>query len=136
MTRPDTKVLDSWAMVAWVCDESGATAVHALLELGEAGRVRLLMSVLNVGETFYTLAKRRNLGIAEQFLRYLAFLPVEVCVPDRAGVMAAARIKAVKAVAYGDSFAIALAQAEDASVVTGDDEIRQCGLVPVDWVGR
>ncbi len=49
--------------------------------------------------------------------------------------MAAARIKADNAVAFGDAFAIALAQAEDASVITGDPEIRRCGIVPVDWVG-
>jgi hypothetical protein len=53
----------------------------------------------------------------------------------RRGIMAAARIKAAHAVAFGDAFAIALAQAEQGSVITGDGEIRWCGLVPVDWVG-
>lgn len=38
-------------------------------------------------------------------------------------------------VSFSDAFAIALAQSENGSVITGDDEIRQCGLVPVDWVG-
>jgi hypothetical protein len=51
------------------------------------------------------------------------------------GVMAEAGVKASYAVAYGDSFAIALAQAKRGSAVTGDDEIRQCALVPVDWIG-
>jgi len=49
--------------------------------------------------------------------------------------MAAARLKAANPIAYGDSFAIALAQAEGASVITGDPEIRESGLVLVDWVG-
>ena len=55
--------------------------------------------------------------------------------PDESGIIAAARIKAAHRVAFGDAFAIALAQAENASVITGDDEIRQCAIVPVDWIG-
>jgi predicted nucleic acid-binding protein len=51
-------------------------------------------------------------------------------------VMAAARIKAAHAVAFGDAFAIALARSEGAEVITGDEEIRKCGIVPVEWVGR
>jgi predicted RecA/RadA family phage recombinase len=58
-----------------------------------------------------------------------------VILPDEEGIMAAARIKAAHAVAFGDAFAIALARAEQGSVITGDGEIRRCGLVPVDWVG-
>jgi hypothetical protein len=42
---------------------------------------------------------------------------------------------AAHAVAFGDSFAIALAQAEQARVIPGDGEIRRCGLVLVDSVG-
>jgi predicted nucleic acid-binding protein len=63
-------------------------------------------------------------------------LAIHVVVPDEKGIMAAARVKAANAVAYGDSFAIALAQAEGASIITGDDEIRRCALVPVDWIGN
>lgn len=50
--------------------------------------------------------------------------------------MTAARVKASHAVAYGDSFAIALAESKGGSVITGDDEIRRCALVPVDWIGK
>lgn len=49
--------------------------------------------------------------------------------------MAAARIKAAHAVAFGDAFAIALANEERAAVITGDEEIRRCRIVPVEWIG-
>jgi predicted nucleic acid-binding protein len=55
--------------------------------------------------------------------------------PDEDGILAAADIKAGHPVSFSDAFAIALAQAEKASVITGDDEIRRCGVVPVDWIG-
>jgi predicted nucleic acid-binding protein len=93
------------------------------------------MSWLNVAETFYILAKRTSLAVAEEFLSRLPSLPIRIVLPDEDGIMAAARIKAAHPVAFGDAFAIALAQAEQASVITGDDEIRQCAVVSVDWIG-
>jgi hypothetical protein len=43
----------------------------------------------------------------------------------------AVRIKAVHPVAFGDAFAAA----QKASVITGNGEIRPCGMVLVDWIG-
>jgi hypothetical protein len=105
---------------------SGSVGARFLLD-AEEGKLQLFMSALNVGESFYILAKRQNMAVAEQFLKRLPSLPVHIVVPDQDGILAAARVKA--------SHAIALAIAEKASVITGDEEIRQCGLVPVDWVG-
>jgi hypothetical protein len=52
-----------------------------------------------------------------------------VVLPGVDGIMAAARIKAAHPVAFGDAFAIALAQAENASIITGNHEIPRCGSV-------
>ena len=122
-------------MVAWVQDEHAAPAVEALLQEADSGTLELCMSWINVAETFYILAKRDSPSIAEEFLNRLPSLPVRLMLPDENGIIAAARIKAAHPVAFGDAFAIALAQAENASVITGDNEIRQCALVPVDWIG-
>jgi uncharacterized protein with PIN domain len=122
-------------MVAWIRDEPAAEAVEEFLRDAEAGRCELVMSWLNVAETFYILAKRDGPHVAEAFMTRLPSLPIRVVLPDEEGIMAAARIKAVHPVAFGDAFAIALAQSENASVITGDGEIRRCGVVPVDWVG-
>ena len=112
MTKLASKVVDSWAMVAWVRNEPAADAVDSFFVEADRGNLRLVVSALNVGETFYILAKKKNMAIAEQFLKRLPSLSVHVAV-----------------------FAIALAQAEKASVITGGDEIRRTRLVPVDWVG-
>ena len=105
---PESKVIDSWAMIAWVADKPGASALQGFLERAESGGLQLFMSVLNVGETFYILAKRRSLAVAERFLHSLPSLPIHIDVPDQDGMLAAARLKASHAVAYGDSFVIAL----------------------------
>jgi ribonuclease VapC len=132
---PASKVIDSWAMVAWIQDEAGGSALEALLLKADAGKLQLFMSWYNVAETFYTVAKRKSFTIAEEFLMRLPSLPIHLALPDEEEIMAAARVKASHAVALGDAFAIALAQSEGASVITGDQEIRRCKLVPVDWVG-
>ena len=122
-------------MVAWVQDEPAAPAVEAFLQEADSGAVELCMSWMNVAETFYILAKRNSPAVAEEFLTRLPSLPIRTVLPGEEGIMAAARIKAAHPVAFGDAFAIALAQAEQASVITGDDEIRRCAVVPVDWIG-
>jgi predicted nucleic acid-binding protein len=132
---PAPKVIDSWAMVAWIQDEPGGSALEALLLRADLGKLQLLMSWYNVAETFYTVAKRKQLTIAEEFLARLPSLPIRLVLPDEEGIMSAARVKASHSVALGDAFAIALAQSQKASVITGDEEIRRCKLVPVDWVG-
>ena len=133
---PASKVIDSWAMVAWIQDEPGGSELEAYLLKADSGNLQLLMSWYNVAETFYTVAKRKRLAVAEEFLARLPSLPIRLVLPDEDDIVAAARVKASHSVALGDAFAIALAQSEKASVITGDQEIRRCKLVPVDWVGR
>ena len=133
---PGSKVVDSWALVAWVQKEPAAPTIRQFLLDAAAGHFRLFMSWINVAETFYILAKRNSPAVADEFLARLPSLPIRVVLPDADGIMAAARIKAKHPVAFGDAFAIALAQAEHAWVITGDEEIRRCRVVPVDWVGQ
>ena len=122
-------------MVAWVQDEPAAPAVEAFLQEADSGAVELCMSWMNVAETFYILAKRASPAVAEEFLARLPSLPIRTVLPGEEGILAAARIKAAHPVAFGDAFAIALAQAEQASIITGDDEFRRCAVAPVDWIG-
>jgi predicted nucleic acid-binding protein len=132
---PAAKVVDSWAMIAWLLDQAAAPFVESFLREADAGKVQLLISWINVAEVYYIAAKRHGLPRAEEFLSRIPSLPIRVVLPDEDGIMAAARIKAAHPIAFGDAFAIALAQAQGARVITGDDEIRQSGLVPVDWIG-
>jgi predicted nucleic acid-binding protein len=132
---PAQKVVDSWAILAWLQKEPSAPLVRQIFLDANAGVINLLMSWYNAAEVFYTLAKREGTETAEEFLSRLPSLPIRVVLPDEDGIVSAARIKGAHPVAFGDAFAIALAQSEDASVITGDNEIRRCGVVQVDWIG-
>jgi predicted nucleic acid-binding protein len=121
-------------MITWLLDQANAGAVESFIEAADAGDLSLLMIWMNIGEVYYIISKRRGRDSAEEFLRRLPSLPIRLVLPDQDGILAAAKVKAAHSVSFSDAFA-ALAQAGKGSVITGDDEIRQCGLVPVDWVG-
>ncbi|HXB72949.1 MAG TPA: hypothetical protein VNY05_32230 [Candidatus Acidoferrales bacterium] len=81
-------------MVAWIQREPAAPLVRQFLPDADSGDVELLMSWLNVAETFYILAKRNSPAVADEFLARLPSLPIRIVLPDEDGIMAAARIKA------------------------------------------
>ena len=74
---PEPKVVDSWAMVAWVRDEPAAPIVESLFQKAQAGNVELVMSWLNVAETFYSLAKRNSPALADEFMVRLRSYPFD-----------------------------------------------------------
>jgi predicted nucleic acid-binding protein len=129
------KVVDAWAIIVWLLDQPAAPAVERFIQEAEAGNVHLIMSWMNVGEVFYIISKRHGPDRAADFLDRLPSLPIRLVLPGEDGILAAAAIKAAHPISFSDAFAISLAQSEKATVITGDDEIRRCGVVPVDWLG-
>jgi uncharacterized protein len=80
------------------------------------------MSWVNLGEVYYTVHRTAGVAEADSTLTLLRpMLALDSATPER--VLAAARIKAVHPLAYGDAFAIATAVALKAVLLTGDPEI-------------
>ena len=122
-----TKVLDSWAVVAFLLDEPAAEEVEKLLLSVAEEDTRALLCVVNWGEVYYSIARAESESIAEQKMRELATLGIEL-VPvsdDLELVREAARLKARHKMSYADCFAAALAKIRNAELVTGDEEFRQ-----------
>jgi predicted nucleic acid-binding protein len=122
-----TKVLDSWALIAFFEDEPAAEEIEKLLVKAEAGTHKLLMSVVNWGEIYYNTMRRVSKEAAEQKAREIAGLAIEL-VPvevDLHLVRQAAIYKATKKLAYADAFAAALAKIRKAELVTGDPEFKE-----------
>jgi predicted nucleic acid-binding protein len=122
-------------MIVWLLDHPAAPAIEAFHQEADAGKLDLLMSWMNVGEVYYVISRRHSHDTAADFLDRLPSLPIRLVLPDEDATLAAFKVKAAHPVSEGDAFAISPAHSEKASVITGDDEIRQCGLVPVDWLG-
>jgi predicted nucleic acid-binding protein len=129
------RLLDSYAILAFLNDEEGAERVAHLLGEAESSGTPLLVNEINVGEVYYIVAKHRSDDAAEQVLLHLERLALELVPNTFDDVLAAARLKARLLISYADAFALATAIRFDALLVTGDPEFEAAeDLVEVDWI--
>ena len=117
-------VLDAWALLALIFKEEPAASKVKELFTDEAGsRVSIHISWINLGEVFYTIARRKGLEAAEIVLDDIKILPIRLQLSSKADILAAATVKAKHRVSYADAFAVSLAQKINGTIVTGDPEI-------------
>ena len=129
------RLLDSFAVLAWMQDEAGADKVEGLLLQAQREQVPLLLTLINLGEVYCRIARQHGHPFAQGVIRQLKALPVELCPCDEDLALRAARIKADFPMAYADAVAVAAAQREEATVVTGDPEFKKVEhLVPIEWL--
>ncbi|MDA1002333.1 MAG: type II toxin-antitoxin system VapC family toxin [Chloroflexi bacterium] len=128
-------VLDSYALLALVQDEAGASAVQALLRRAFEQQVQLAMSVINYGEVFYRSIRDRGLDQAALLMSDLESHPITFFDIDLELIRVSAELKAVHPIAFADCIAAALAQRLGATVATGDADFRRLEhLVRVEWL--
>jgi predicted nucleic acid-binding protein len=127
------KVLDSFALLAYLKMEGRYKKVKDLLASEE---VHLVINEINVGETFYIIARERGIEKAEYFVNtILPSLPIETVPNTLRDVIEAARIKSTHSISYADCFVVATAAREDAAIITGDPEFKKVQkAVAIDWM--
>ena len=114
--------MDSWALMAFFNNEPAAAQVEKILLRADSASEKLLMTVINWGEIYYSIMRGASQEVAEHYAREIHALPIEL-VPvkeDLALVREAAVFKASKRLAYADAFAAGLAKLRNAELVTGD----------------
>ncbi len=133
-----TKVLDSWALIAFFEDEPAAERVERLLVKAEAGTHNLLLCVVSWGEIYYNTMRTVSQQAAEQKAKEIAGLSIELVGVEANNlelVRQAAIYKATRRLSYADAFAAALAKIRNAELVTGDHEFRQIeDEIKIDWL--
>jgi predicted nucleic acid-binding protein len=94
------------------------------------------MNDINIGETFYILARERGLDKAEYFINaILPNLPIIKIGNAFDEVIQAAKIKAQYPISYADCFAVATAIREKAVIITGDSDFKHVEkIVEIDWL--
>ncbi len=127
------KVLDSFGLLAFLKMESSYEKVKGLLSSGD---VMILMNEINLGETFYVLARERGMEKAEYFIHTIfPSLPIKNIANTFQDVIEAAKIKATHSLAFADCFAIVTAIRENATLVTGDPEFKKVQkMVEIEWL--
>lgn len=128
-------VLDSYAILAYLQDEPAASRIEKLLESASRQKSRLLFSLINLGELLYITERRGGIVKAQDALALIQQLAIEIVSADEQLVFAAAHIKANHPLSYADSFVVAVALQEGATILTGDPEFQAVeDLVKVEWL--
>jgi predicted nucleic acid-binding protein len=130
-----TKVLDSYALMAFFEDEPGADTVRSLILKGEEGSLSLVMSVVNLGEVWYSIARTNSPETADQYIGEIKGISIEIVDVDWQLTRQAALFKVSGNISYADCFAAALAKDKKAELVTGDKEFKALEKeVKISWL--
>ena len=120
-----SKVLDSWALMAFFKGEPAAPAVEALIEKAANDKGKLFLCVVNWGEVYYTMWRAGGKAAADAAAEDMSRLPLELVDADLALSRQAAIFKAAHKMSYADCFAAALAKTRNCELLTGDPEFKE-----------
>jgi len=108
-------------------EEPAASRVGQLLRAGERQEATLLLSMINLGEVYYRTGRRTDRAAAANALKDIRRLSLTIVPVSDDLVLAAADFKMQYAISYADAFAVALADRNGATLVSGDPELNRLG---------
>lgn len=117
-------VLDSYAVLAFLFQESGYEKVLELLERAAAADQVVLIAAPNWAEVRYQVERKVGLSRWEEARTKLLGLPIEIVAADRDLAERAGALKATRKMSLADCFCAALAKEKRADLYTGDPEFR------------
>src|SRR6267143_3757183 len=113
-------VLDATALMTFFDSRPGAAKVEELITSAAEGKCKLLMSVVNWGEVYYSVWRAKGPGMARKIATDIAQLPIELVDARYELTKLAAELHADHKLPYADCFAAALATDRKASLATSD----------------
>ena len=135
MPNPTSYIFDAFALMAYFENEPSGERVEQLLYNAEERKIRICLSVINLGEVLYTVERKHGLSKAHNTLALIQEMPIVVLPVDDQTVFAAAHVKANYPVSYADAFVIAIAQSIKAIIVTGDPKFHDVtDFVEIEWL--
>src|SRR5205809_481623 len=108
--KPKAIVLDSWAVIAYLEDEPAGERVADIIADAHENRTPLLMTVINVGEVWYIVARETSEAEADRAFAELNQLGLQLVDADWSLARAAAHFKSKGRISFADCFAAALAK--------------------------
>lgn len=133
--RPKAYVLDSWAVIAYLEDEPSAQLIADLIATAHEEAIPVYMTVVNVGEVWYTIAREVSENDANASIKELRDLRIQFVDADWELTLEAARFKSQNKMSYADCYAAALAKSYKADLVTGDGEFKSVeNQIKIQWV--
>jgi len=128
-------VLDSHSIIAYLEGEESGRGLVPILESAIENKAELYMAVINWGEIYYIALREGGRERAEAYRSIIENYPIEIVDADKNLALMAAKYKANYKMSYADAFAAGLAEANKATLVTGDKEFRQIdGIIKLEFL--
>ena len=128
-------MLDSWAVIAYLEDEPSGEQIEDLIATAHEEQIPIYMSVINVGEVWYTFAREISEVEADASIKTLRDLRIQFEDANWELTQEAARFKSKHKLSYADAFAAGLAKIKKADLITGDNEFKPLdGEIKISWV--
>jgi ribonuclease VapC len=125
LKKPKVIVLDSWAVMAYLEDQPAGERIADTIANAHDSGTPLLMTVINLGEVWYVVARRTSQVEAENSVKELRGLGIKIVDADWGLTRLAAYFKSKHKMSYADCFAAALAKERKAHLLTGDPEFHE-----------
>jgi len=128
-------VFDSWAVLAYLQGEPSSEKIGSLISEAQQGKQKILMSIINLGEVWYIIAREISEEEADSAINTIVKWGIEIRDADWQVVKEASRFKSKNRISYADSFAAALAKMTDGELVTGDREFKALeSEIQINWL--
>jgi len=135
--RPKEIVFDSWSVLAYFEDEPAGEKVANIIADAHENGIPTKMTVVNIGEVWYIIARGMSEAEADRSIAELRQLGIEFVDADWKLTREAAIFKSKNKMSFADCFAAALAKENKADLVTGDHEFKQVeGEIRIAWLQR
>lgn len=123
LIRPKSSlyVLDTSALIAYLCEEAGADQVQAI-------RSHCSIPFIALTELYYVTWRKQNQVIADETIQYVSSWHMPVLFPDQRVSLSAGYIKAQYQLGIADSYVAAMTLEHRATLVTKDSDFQSLKL--------
>ena len=138
MQSPNSFVLDSYAVIGYLENESFSDQIQHTLTQAKNGSIRLYFHAIHIGEVYYIILREQGQDLADLAYAKIKALPMKLIDRiDEELLLTAAGLKARYPISYADSFAGALAMIKNCPLLTGDPEfesLEKQGIINIEWL--
>ena len=118
-------VLDSFALIGYLENETFSSRVETLLKQARDGKSLIYLHAIHLGEVYYIALREQGQVLADlAYARIRAFPLNYIDIIDEELLRTAATLKAKYPISYADAFAAAMAVINNAFLLTGDPEFQ------------
>ena len=138
MQEPNSFVLDSYAVIGYLENETFSDQIQNALTQAKNGAFRIYFHAIHLGEVYYVTLREQGQSLADLAYSRVKALPIKLIDRiDEKLLLAAAGLKAMYPISYADSFAAALAMINNCPLLTGDPEfepLEKKGIITIKWL--